>query len=268
MITVDHLRHYNDKSQELISTKQDKLEGKNNQIVSFDEEGKVISKDFSEDAEKITYSNEKYNQFKNVNVVLDNLLEKVYYVKPSCSLTANVEGGVFEKGAVISAPIVFNWEVNKDVVMQTLTDCSIENENVRTATYNNDITEDKTFILTVSDGENETSSLVNYKFLNKTYFGNSIEPVTYNSDFILGLVNSKLTSSNKAIYNFNCSDGEYAYFATPTEMKITSAYVNGFQAELEEVVVLDFTNEFGYTTSYAITRFRNASLGIFSAEIK
>ena len=41
MITLDSLKHYDEKSKELISTKQDKLKGTNNQIVSFDEEGKA-----------------------------------------------------------------------------------------------------------------------------------------------------------------------------------------------------------------------------------
>lgn len=269
MITLDSLKHYDEKSKELISTKQDRLKGTNNQIVSFDEEGKVISKDFSEDAEKITFSNEKYNQFTNINEVLNNLLERSYYVKPTCSLSASVDGKVYEKGTVISSPITFTWTINKDITTQSLTDCELTDETVRTAIYDSDdITTDKVFTLLVSDGENEITDSVSYKFLNKIHFGNSVEPTTYDSDFILGLANSKLTSSNKAIYNFNCSDGEYAYFATPTEMKITSAYVNGFQADLEEVVVLDHTNESGYTTSYTITRFRNASLGSFSAEVK
>ena len=86
MITVKSLKHYDEKSKNLISQKQDQLKGTSNQIVSFDEDGKVISKDFSENAEKITYTNEKYSQFTNVNSVLNNLLEKVYYIKPTCSL--------------------------------------------------------------------------------------------------------------------------------------------------------------------------------------
>ena len=269
MITLDSLKHYDEKSKELISTKQDRLKGTNNQIVSFDEEGNVISKDFSEDAEKIAYSNEKYNQFTNINEVLNNLLERSYYVKPTCSLSASVEGKIYEKGTVLSSPITFTWTINKDITTQSLTDCELADKTVRTAIYDgDDITTDKAFTLSVSDGENETSSSVSYKFLNKIYFGCSVEPATYDNDFILGLSNSKLTSSNKAIYNFNCGDGEYTYFATPTEMKIVNAWVNGFQADLEEVVVLDHTNVSGYTTSYTITRFRNASLGSFSAEVK
>ena len=184
MVTVASLKHYDEKSKNLISQKQDKIQGTNNQIVSFDKEGKVIAKDFSENAEKITYSNDKYNQFTNVNSVLDNLLEKVYYVKPVCSLSANVEGGIFEMGAVISAPIIFNWEINKDIISQNLSNCIIEDNNTRTTIYNDNIMNDKTFFLTVSDGENEAIDSISYKFMNKIFWGSSIIPFEYNSDFI------------------------------------------------------------------------------------
>lgn len=221
------------------------------------------------DAVDVGYENESFPDYTNVDLALDALFAKVYYVKPTCSLSASVNGGNFEKGTIISVPITFTWTTNKPIASQTLTNCTLTDETVRTAVYDaSDITTDKIFTLSVSDNENSASSSVSYKFLDKIHFGNSVEPTTYDSDFILGLANGKLTSSNKATYSFNCGDGEYAYFATPTSMKVTSAWVNGFQADLEEVSVLDHTNASGYTSSYTITRFRNASLGSFSAEVK
>ena len=220
------------------------------------------------DAVDVGYENESFPDYTNVDLALDALFAKVYYVKPTCTLSASPTGSTFEMGTVISAPITFTWTTNKDVTTQTLTDCALDDNTVRTATYETDITTDKTFTLSISDGENSATSSVSYKFLDKIHFGNSVEPAIYDSAFILGLANGKLASSNKATYSFNCGDGEYAYFATPTSMKVTSAWVNGFQADLEEVAILDHTNASGYTSSYAITRFRNASLGSFSAEVK
>ena len=51
-------------------------------------------------------------------------------------------------------------------------------------------------------------------------------------------------------------------------MKITSAWVNGFQADLEEVAVVNHQNSSGYTSSYTITRFSNSGLGSFSATVQ
>ena len=221
------------------------------------------------DAVDIGYENESFPDYTNVGIALDSLFAKVYYIKPTCSLSASVNGGNFEKGTIISVPITFTWTTNKPITSQTLTDCVLVDETVRTATYDaSDITTDKTFTLSVSDSENSATSSVSYKFMNKIHFGCCVVPATYDSNFILGLTNGKLTSSNKATYSFNCGDGEYAYFATPEGMKITSAWVNGFQADLEEVATIEHTNASGHTSSYTISRFSNSGLGSFSAEVK
>lgn len=220
-------------------------------------------------AENTAYNNYNYPQYTDVDKALNALFNKVYYVKPTCSLSADKKGGTFEIGTVISAPITFTWSTNKDITSQTLTGCTLADESVRTATYNTDVTSNKTFTLSVSDGENSASSSVSYSFLNKIHWGGCAEPTTYDSTFILGLTNSKLASSNKGSYNFNAGSGEYCYFATPSSMKVTSAWVNGFQADLEEVATnISHTNVSGYTTNFTITRFKNAGLGSFSATVQ
>lgn len=219
-------------------------------------------------AEDITYDNPNFVQYDTVGTALDALFAKVYYVKPTCSLSADKKGGTFEMGTVISAPITFTWTTNKNITSQTLTGCTLADANVRTATYNTNVASNKTFTLSVSDGENSASSSVSYSFLNKIHWGSCAEPTTYDSTFILGLSNNKLTSSNKGSFSFACPTGEYAYFATPTSLKITSAWVNGFQADLEEVAVVNHQNSSGYTSSYTITRFSNSGLGSFSATVQ
>lgn len=219
-------------------------------------------------ADSITYDNPNFVQYDTVDTALDALFAKVYYVKPTCSLSADKKGGTFEMGTVISAPITFTWTTNKNITSQTLTGCTLADASVRTATYNTNVASNKTFTLSVSDGENSASSSVSYNFLNKIHWGSCAEPTTYDSTFILGLSNNKLTSSNKGSFSFACPTGEYAYFAAPTSLKITSAWVNGFQADLEEVAVVNHQNSSGYTSSYTITRFSNSGLGSFSATVQ
>ena len=268
MITLDSLKHYDEKSKELISTKQDRLKGTNNQIVSFDEEGKVISKDFSEDAEKITFSNEKYNQFTNINEVLNNLLERSYYVKPTCSLSASVEGKVYEKGTVISSPIIFTWTINKDITTQSLTDCIIEDKNVRTVTYNEDITDDRIFILSVSDNENEATDSISYKFMNNVFWGASTTPSTYDSDFINSLTNKKLTNTAKGTYSFETNTDEYGFWAVPSDIEISTVWIGGFEVTVDYIDTISYENSQGYTRDYNIYKTTKSGLGIFSAEIR
>lgn len=234
------------------------------------EDGKMTLKESSVlggNAEVVVYENADYPELTNVDLALDKLFAKVYYVEPKInSFTMTPSTTEYEIGAVVSG-LQFDWTVNKDIVSQTLTDCTIAVDD-RTATYGADLSSTKTFTLTISDGEKSATATKKISFLYPIYFGSCAEPDEYNDAFILALTNKKLTASNKATYSFNCGVGEYSYFATPTTMKITSAWVNGFQASVEEVITISHTNSSGHASSYTISRFSNGGLGSFSAEVK
>lgn len=219
-------------------------------------------------ATDVKYKNDDFPDLTNVNLAIDNILAKIYYVNPSItSFIMTPATTEYEIGTTIpSNTLTFTWAVNKEITSQSLTGCNIELED-REAIFGEDLSSTKSFVLSISDGENSASASKKISFLYPIYYGCCAEG-EYNNDFILALENKKLTASNKMSYNFNCGSGEYAYFATVASMKITSAWVNGFQADLEEVANVNHTNASGYTTSYVITRFRNASLGSFSAEVK
>ena len=218
-------------------------------------------------AENIAYINPDYTEYSNVDLALDALFAKVYYVKPSCSLSASPAGGTFEMGAVITAPIVFTWTTNKPITSQTLTGFTLENTEVRTATYETDISADKTFTLSVSDGENSASSSVSYKFMNNVFWGSA--PIgTYDSAFVNSLSNKKLTTSVKGTYSFNIAAGEYGYWAVPSNMSISSIWVGGFEATVEDCGIVSYENSKGYTRDYRIYKTVQSSLGSISAEIK
>lgn len=220
-------------------------------------------------ANDITYKNENFQDYKNVNLALGALFDKVYYIKPTCSLSASKKGGIFENGTVISAPVTFNWTINKPIKTQTLTDCIIADENVRTATYNTDISSDKTFTLTVGDGENEASSQIDYKFINKVFYGSSPIKDHYDSDFILSLPDQKLTTSIKSSYSMNVSDGEYGFIACPKSFNAPSeCYIGGFLTTLDKIDNVEFTNSKGYTTTYIILKTGKPSLGLFTMEFR
>ena len=148
-------------------------------------------------AEDTTYTNENFPQYDNVDLALDALFNKVYYVKPTCSLSASKAGGTFEMGTTITAPITFTWTTNKAITSQTLTGCTLADASVRTAIYNTNVTTDKTFTLSVSDGENSASSSVSYRFLNNIFWGSAPTTETYDSTFINALSNKKLASAVK-----------------------------------------------------------------------
>ena len=219
-------------------------------------------------AEDTTYTNENFPQYDNVDLALDALFNKVYYVKPTCSLSATPSGGTFEMGTTITAPITFTWTTNKDITSQTLTGCTLANASVRTATYNTNVTSDKTFTLSVSDHENFASSSVSYKFLNNIFWGSASTAETYDSAFISALSNKKLASVIKGTYSFNIASGEYGFWAVPSNMTISSVWIGGFEVTVDDLGTVSYTNAQGYTRDYKLYKTGKASLGAISAEIK
>lgn len=219
-------------------------------------------------ADNVEYINADYPSYTNVDLALDALFAKVYYVKPTCSLSASKAGGTFEMGTTITAPITFTWTTNKDITSQTLTDCTLADASVRTAIYNTNVTADKTFSLSVSDGENSASSSVSYKFLNNIFWGSASTVETYDSTFISALSNKKLASAVKGIYSFNIASGEYGFWAVPSNMTISSVWIGGFEVTVDDLGTVSYTNAQGYTRDYKLYKTGKASLGAISAEIK
>ena len=256
------------------------VEGKLDAVQDVENAGKflVVAEDGSftfaepsaasgDSAENIAYVNADYTQYSNVDLALDALFAKVYYTKPTCSLSASPAGGTFEMGTIITAPIVFTWTTNKPITTQTLTGFTLENTEVRTATYETDISANKTFTLSVSDGENSASSSVSYNFMNNVFWGSA--PIgTYDSAFINGLSNKKLTNSVKGTYSFNIAAGEYGYWAVPSNMSIPSVWIGGFEVSLEDCGVVSYTNSKDYTREYRIYKTGQSGLGAISAEVK
>ena len=220
-------------------------------------------------AEKVAYVNDEYPDLANVDIAIDKILAKIYYIEPKItSFTMTPSTDVYEIGTVIPAnTIEFSWAVNKEIKSQALTDCTIAADD-RSATYGAELTNTKTFVLTVSDGEKAATASKKISFLNKGYWGSAAIPDEYNSEFILGLANNKFISSNKGDYNFNVGAGEYGYFAVPSTMKFTTIWVNGFQADVEEVATVSFTNASGHTSTYTILKTSQSGLGTFVATVK
>ena len=218
-------------------------------------------------ADSVIYDNPNFVQYDTVDTALDALFAKVYYVKPTCSLSADKRGGTFEMGTVISAPITFTWTTNKDITSQTLTGCTLADASVRTAIYNTNVMADKTFTLSVSDGENSASSSVSYKFLNNVFWGSASTGI-YNSAFINALSNKKLASAVKGTYSFNIASGEYGFWAVPSNMTISSVWIGGFEVTVDDLGIVSYTNAQGYTRDYRIYKTGKSGLGSISAEIK
>lgn len=242
-----------------------------NKAIVTDSSGNIIFVDKSTlggDAENVSYTNTDFPTLTDVDKALDSILAKLYYIEPEISTFISVPSTTqYENGYTITGGVVFSWTYNKNMTSQTLTDCTLADETVRTATYANDISANKTFTLTCGDDENTASKSISFQFMNKVYWGVDTDKETYNDAFILGLSGSKLATSPKGNYNFTAGTGQYCYFAVPTSMTL-NVKVNGFDTELDTVVASrSFTNASGYTTTYKIQRLHQPSLGTLTAVV-
>ena len=223
------------------------------------------------DASDISYENASQPLWTNVQLALDNLISKVYYIEPkieSFIMAPSVD--TYEIGSTVNE-VVFNWSYNKDgITSQTLTDCTLANETVRTATYSTPITSNKTFTLTASDSSKSVSASKSISFKHYIYWGACAEPVgDYDSSFILNLASKRFSTNTKGSYSATLGSGEFLYVAYPsTWQQINSWWVAGFEVTTEQIGTLAFTNSSGNTTTFRITRSTKSGLGSITAEVK
>ena len=223
--------------------------------------------DFSGNAEDVTYNNPNYSELTNIDLALDKILDKLYYVKPSItSFNMSPSTTQYEKGQTVSS-LSFTWSYNKNITSQSLSNCSITLSD-RKATYSTPITSNKSFTLTCSDGENTVSASKNITFFDKIYWGSKAEG-TINSAFILSLSNGKFATAKAGTYSMTVATGEYGYIAMPTSFGVlSSVWIGGFEATVDDMGEIDFTNASGYTSKYKVYRTGKSGLGSISMQIK
>ena len=237
----------------------------NGKILKVGNDGNIK---FVEDlADYISYQNSNYPSWTNVKKALDGIMAKVDYIKPEITSFTSTAQEVYEVGQNVSN-IVFNWTTNKNITTQTLTDCPLADANVRTATYTNNITSNKTFTLTIGDGQNTASKNISISFRNKIYYGSSVIPTNFNSAFILGLSNKKFATGKSGSFDITVGSNEYGFIAFPSSFgTLSSVNIGGFNTDVISCGNISFTNASGGTTNYNIYRTGRHSLGAITMVI-
>lgn len=240
-----------------------------NKRVVTDSSGNITLADAEEiSSEEVSYENTEHTDCNNVKLALDKIFKKIYYVAPKIeSFTMTPSTTIYEKGYSLDS-LTFNWTLNKEVTSQTLTDCTVTVDD-RSATYSTPITNNKTFTLSVGDGEQNDSKSLSILFQDKIYYGSASIPETYNSAFILGLSKSQFGTSIKGTYPISVGDSEYGYLCVPSSWSVKSeCYIGGFLTELVKEGSFTFVNSQGYSSSYDIFRTSISGLGSISFEFK
>ena len=220
------------------------------------------------DASGVSYTNAEHSDLDNVKKALDNILTKIYYTPIAISsLSVSPSITTYEVGTTISE-LVFTWVLNKTPTSQTFNGDTVAND-VTTYTYDTAFTTNKTFTLNVSDGTQSATKNIAINFQRKIYWGVSSTIEDFTSAFILGLANSKFSSTNKGTFSATTGSGEYFYLCYPSTMsKILTWFVGGFETDAEDCGVISFTNASGDVSTYRITRTTRSGLGSINIEVK
>ena len=217
--------------------------------------------------DNISYENSNYPSWTNVKKALDGIMAKIDYIKPEITSFTSTAQAVYEVGQKVSN-IVFNWTTNKNITTQTLTGCPLANANVRTATYTDYITSNKTFTLIIEDGKNTASKSVSIEFRNKIYYGSSAIPSNFDSAFILGLSNKQFATGKSGSFDITVGSNEYGFIAFPSSFgTLSSVKIGGFDTDVISCGTISFTNASGGTTNYNIYRTGRHSLGAITMVI-
>lgn len=241
-------------------------------VLRVNNEGNLVLADPSAlggDASGVSYTNADFTSLDNVKKALDSLFAKVYYVEPKIdSFTMTPSTAEYEVGQTVNE-VSFAWAYNKDVVSQTLTDCTLADNTVRTATYSTPISSNKTFTLTASDGEKSVTASKSISFKHKIYWGSSATTADFTSAFILGLSGKKFATGYKGSYSMTVGSGEYGYLCYPSSWgNVSSWWIGGFEVTTTDCGTISFTNASGNTTTFRITRTSKPGLGSITAEVK
>lgn len=220
------------------------------------------------DSVDVNYTNAEHSDLTNVKLALDNILNKIYYVPIAISsMSVSPSTTTYEVGMTISE-LVFTWIVNKTPTSQTFNGNEISTD-LRTYTYDTSFSSNKTFTLNVSDGQQSSTKSISINFQNKIYWGSSSTASDFDSAFILGLANSKFSSTNKGTFSGTAGSGEYFYLCYPSTMqKISTWFVGGFETDAEDCGTISFTNSSGGVSTYCITRTTRSGLGSINIEVK
>jgi len=207
-------------------------------------------------ADQVTVTNPGYN---DVQEVLDALL----YVP--VNITSFTTGTTYETGRLLTS-LTFNWEVNKDVVSQTLTGPPEMTPVVLTAGQRSvsvtlaNLGSNATFTLQVNDGTQNDSSNVNISFITANYHGDALVPGAIDDAFIKSLTKG-LDANRQTSYVSNAVGSQYNWYVYPTRYGVATFFAGGFEGGYSNVAVVNFTNDYGFIEDVYVWRSDNPDIG-------
>lgn len=199
------------------------------------------------------------DNFKNIA----DCLEELKYIAPE--ILSFSGGGTAEVGAVVSS-VLLTWTRNKDVNDQTI-DQGVGSVGP-TATshlFTDPTTSDRTWTLTIDDGQNTDQAQTSLLFKHKVYWGVNASPTLTSAD-ILALANNEFRDD--FLKNFRIDgQGAYVWVAFPQSFGLPRFRVNDVTHSAWAQQALNFTNSEGHVEPYYAYRTDTVHFGTLDVEV-
>ena len=215
-------------------------------------------------AAKVSYFNNGYPNIVNV----EQALNKLMYSAPTLSASNTV--GTVEIGTIIR-DFTINWNITTGSnIINSLSltpGPGILDLGLRSYSFSNqNITANKSFTISISDGVTPKSASTTIAFSHKRYWGASSKDILSDAD-ILALNNEFSGSRSKTINPFVCS-AQYMYYIFPDSLGAPTFQVNGLPNTDWILVQREFINSVGLSAQFRIYRSGNLLTGSYNVVVQ
>lgn len=163
---------------------------------------------------------------------------------------------VMELGS--SNKVTLKWALNKTATSQQIDGVSVTGNSKE---YSN-VTSDRSYTLSVTDGKTTKSKSVSVSFANQIYYG-----AAENLDSVTEL--DKVLSNTKArTVTVDAGADQYIIYAVPVRLGTVRFFVNGFEGGFAEPEVMQLRNASNFTEPYNVYKSIRANLGVTAVEVK
>ena len=223
------------------------------QVLGVDDEGKLVWVDVATD----DYSNPDYPGLSTTKDAIDLLL----YREPEI-LSFTLSRNIAERGEVVDS-LSFSWHYNKDLITSQSIDngVGVIDDALRSISITGaNITNSRTYKLTVSDGTNIAEKTSALTFLNRVHWG-----VSSNANLTdLSLLGGNELRANRIqtrLFDASANGGNFIYFAWPSDFGTPTFLVGGLVNSAWEKTTISHTNLHGYSRDYDVYRSTNKQHG-------
>ncbi len=159
-----------------------------------------------------------------------------------------------------SNTINLSWILNKAAASQQINGMPVTGNSWEYINVSNNIT----FNLSVSDGKTSANAAVSVEFANQIYHG-AAEDLS-----VINLITLPKILSNEKARTLTETAGvdQYIVYAIPERLGTVVFYVGGFEGGFDDPVMMNLTNNSGYTELYRIYKSTQPDLGTITLDIR